>query len=119
MPSFILHYNSPNIESKVIETLQNNARSILSQEIGKSSDFVLTVINFCENMSFGDSSSPCAFAEVKNVGKLDASITTSMSDKLCCLISDSLGISKERIYIEFQESDRHLWGWNGKTFQKS
>ena len=30
---------------------------------------------------------------------------------------ESFDVSASRIYIEFQESARHHWGWNGKTFQ--
>ena len=116
MPTLILHSNSPKIKSDNNGKLQGSAKSILSEEIGKSSDFVLTVINFCENMSFGDSSLPCAFAEVKNVGNLEPSVTSSISKRLCTVISECLGIIEERIYIDFQESERHLWGWNGKTF---
>ena len=116
MPTFILHYNSPDIKSNKISTLQDCARSILSEEIGKSSDFVLTMINFCEDMTFGDSSNYCAFAEVKNVGKIETNVTSSISKKLCSLISECLGVKEEKVYIEFQESERHLWGWNGRTF---
>ena len=116
MPTFILHYNSPNIKSNKLCILQDCARSILSEEIGKSPEFVFTMINFCESMSFGDSPAYCAFVEVKNVGKMYPEITSSISKRLCSLISDYLEIEKEKIYIEFQESERHLWGWNGKTF---
>ena len=76
MPTFILHYKSPNIKSNKLRILQDCARSILSEEIGKSPAFVLTMINFCENMSFGDSPAYCAFVEVKNVGKMDPEITS-------------------------------------------
>ena len=116
MPTFILHYNLPNIKSNKLGVLQGCARSILSEEIGKSPDFVLTMINFCENMSFGDSPAYCAFVEVKNVGKINPEITSLISKRLCSLISDFLEIEEEKIYIEFQESERHLWGWDGKTF---
>ena len=50
------------------------------------------------------------------MGKLDATLTDSLSNRLSSMISESLNIEKDRIYIEFQESERHLWGWNGKTF---
>ena len=67
-------------------------------------------------MQFGESSEPCAYAEIKNVGKLDATLTDSLSNRISSMISECLNIEKDRIYIEFQESERHLWGWNGKTF---
>ena len=103
MPTFILNSNVPKPDSV---------------QIDKSPDFVMTVLNFEQDLSFGNSSEPCAYAEVKNVGILDPDLTNFMSRDLCTLISSSLNVSEEKIYIEFQESERHLWGWNGKTFQK-
>jgi hypothetical protein len=35
---------------------------------------------------------------------------------LCGFITQELGIAAERIYIEFSGPERHMWGWNNKTF---
>ena len=118
MPTFILNSNVPKLDSVKIEKIQHDATTILSEQIGKSPDFVMTVLNFDHDLSFGNSPEPCAYAEVKNVGSLNPELTNSMSRDLCTLISSSLNVSEEKIYIEFQESERHLWGWNGKTFHK-
>ena len=119
MPTFILNSNVPKPNPEKIEKIQHDATTILSEQIGKSPDFVMTVLNFDQDLSFGNSSDSCAYAEVKNVGALNPELTNSMSRDLCTLISSSLNVSEEKIYIEFQESERHLWGWNGKTFHKS
>ena len=116
MPTFILQSNSIPKDSDTLNSLQKHAREIISEEIGKSPEFVLTMISECSHMQFGESKKPCAYAELKNVGKLDATLTASLSSRLSLLVSESLNIEKDRIYIEFQESERHLWGWNGKTF---
>ena len=119
MPTFILNSNVPKPDSVKIEKIQHDATTILSEQIGKSPNFVMTVLNFEQDLSFGNSPEPCAYAEVKNVGILEPDLTNSMSRDICTLISSSLNVSEGRIYIEFQESERHLWGWNGKTFHKS
>ena len=119
MPTFILNSNVPKLDSLKIEKIQHDATTILSEQIGKSPDFVMTVLNFEQDLSFGNSSEPCAYAEVKNVGTLNPNLTNSMSRELCRHIFSILNISEDKIYIEFQESERHLWGWNGKTFHKS
>ena len=116
MPTFILQSNSIPKDNDTLNVLQKHAREIISEEIGKSPQFVLTMISECTQMQFGESSKPCAYAEIKNVGKLDATLTDSLSNRISSMISESLNIEKDRIYIEFQESERHLWGWNGKTF---
>jgi len=32
------------------------------------------------------------------------------------LIKQQLGIDESRVYIEFSNPERHMWGWNGATF---
>ncbi|MCK5919804.1 MAG: hypothetical protein KAG66_02615, partial [Methylococcales bacterium] len=38
------------------------------------------------------------------------------SRALCELVENELGIPADRIYIEFSNPERHMWGWNEGTF---
>lgn len=90
---------------------------ILSQELGKSLDFVVVVLETEIEICFGGNSSiPSSYLEIKNVGSLSKEMTQKLSERLCELCFDFLQVSPECCYLEFQESERHLWGWNGKTF---
>ena len=101
------------------EEIHQSGAKILSEEIGKSIDFVMVILHSGCSLSFAqDSQTPCAYLEVKNVGKLPGEKTQRLSNKLTSLICDKLRVRPEQIYIEFQESERHLWGWNGATFEK-
>ena len=97
--------------------IREEGTRILAKQIGKSSEFVMVVMEAGATISFaGDSNESSAYLEVKNVGELAPDLTLGLSQALSALIEAELGISKKRIYIEFQESARHLWGCNGKTF---
>lgn len=115
MPTFILHTNST-INDHQNETIRKDAVDILSQELSKSKKFIVTLIHDSVALEFGQSEAPCAYIEVKSVGTLSPEQTTAMSDRICNALQRILSIPPDRIYIEFQESPRHLWGWNGKTF---
>lgn len=117
MPTFILHTNSA-INDHQNETIRKDTVEILSQELGKSKEFIVTLIHDSVAIEFGQSEAPCAYVEIKSVGTLSPEQTTAMSDCLCNALQRILLIPPDRIYIEFQESPRHLWGWNGKTFAK-
>ena len=117
MPTFIHHTNTA-INDHQNENIRKDAVDILSQELGKSKEFIVTLIHDSVAIEFGQSEAPCAYAEVKSVGTLSPKQTTAMSDRLCNALQQILSISPDRIYIEFQESTRHLWGWNCKTFAK-
>ena len=117
MPTFILHTSS-SINDHQNETIRKDATNILSQELGKSKEFIVTLIHDSVALKFGQIEAPCAYLEVKSVGTLSPEQTTAMSDRICNALQRILSIPPDRIYIEFQESSRHLWGWNGKTFAK-
>ena len=53
--------------------------------------------------------------ELKALG-LPAEKTTDLSRELCALIHQALSIPTERIYIEFGDVARGMWGWNGGVF---
>lgn len=116
MPMFILNTNVSSLDYNSCELIRGEAVNIISTEIGKSPDFIVTLINQSVNLKFGQSDDPCAYIEIKNVGQLPEEKTTALSHKFAELLFDKVGISKDKAYIEFQESPRHLWGWNGKTF---
>ena len=66
-------------------------------------------------MSFAGSDAPTAYLELKSIG-LPSSQTKQLSQALCELIDSELTISKDRVYIEFADAPRAMWGWNGSTF---
>ena len=58
---------------------------------------------------------PLAYLELKSIG-LPEDRTKALSQALCDLVSSHLGVATDRIYIEFANAPRHLWGWNSATF---
>ena len=118
MPLLKLETSIERPEFEAREEFQKISTSILSEEIGKSRNFVMVVQSFNCSISFGmDSARPVAFLEIKNVGSLSSEVTQNLSMRLCKLCRDQFSIPPDRIYLEFQESARSHWGWNGKTFQ--
>ncbi|TNG00408.1 MAG: hypothetical protein EP297_03810 [Gammaproteobacteria bacterium] len=83
--------------------------------LGKSEKYVMTLVQDQQAMSFAGNDAPTALVEVKSLG-LPEDVTTSMSEKLCRKVTELVNIPGERIYIEFSNPPRHLWGWNSGTF---
>jgi phenylpyruvate tautomerase PptA (4-oxalocrotonate tautomerase family) len=116
MPTFILHTNLTRKSFVNEENLHLEIRQIIAGIMGKSEDFVLTVFNPNTSMQFGKKAGNSAYCEIKNVGTLPSDITNLITNSISEILSQKLKISPDQLYIEFQESERHLWGWNGKTF---
>jgi len=53
--------------------------------------------------------------ELKSIA-LPQDKTTLLSEQLCSVIQAQLGTPFDRVYIEFSDAQRHMFGWNGKTF---
>jgi phenylpyruvate tautomerase len=117
MPLLQFQSNIPSVPINASNEIHQLFGQSLSEELGKSIQYVMVSLDFGKSLSFsGDSSRPCAYIEVKNVGALLPETTLKISKRLTILCSKKLKIEPSKVYIEFQESDRHMWGWNGTTF---
>tara|TARA_Y100001970_G_C13819254_1_gene643985 strand:+ start:272 stop:607 length:336 start_codon:yes stop_codon:yes gene_type:complete len=94
------------------DLLKELSRS-LSVMTGKPESYVMTSIESDVMMTFGGSTEPCCYVEVKSIGALKPS---EMSRDICKLISSKLQIPENRIYIEFADVQAKFWGWDGRTF---
>jgi phenylpyruvate tautomerase PptA (4-oxalocrotonate tautomerase family) len=47
---------------------------------------------------------------------LTEDVNRKLSQKVCQLLNDSLGIPQNRIYLNFTEVEASHWGWNGSMF---
>jgi len=117
MPLLQLKTNLKELPEHISSEFQKLGGEVLSEELGKSIKYVMVLVESSVSISFsGDSESPCAYLEVKNVGNLSPPVTEKISGRLSGLCAEMLAIEEARVYIEFQQSDRHMWGWNGTTF---
>jgi len=99
------------------EALHDDCTEVLSKVLQKSKRYIMSRIEVSKDLSFAeDSQTPSAYIEIKNIGTLSPDLTKQLSAQISDLAERHLGIQAGRVYIEFQISERHLWGWNGKTF---
>ncbi|MGW8228294.1 MAG: phenylpyruvate tautomerase MIF-related protein [Gammaproteobacteria bacterium] len=95
--------------------LISKASQLVASELGKPEQYVMVALSPPVPMVFAGTDAPTAYLELKSIG-LPASRTGDLSQALCTLIENQLAISKERVYIEFADAPRAMWGWNGSTF---
>tara|TARA_Y100001968_G_C19175726_1_gene627919 strand:- start:15 stop:353 length:339 start_codon:yes stop_codon:yes gene_type:complete len=99
----------------VIESdlLQKEISKMIADLTGKPENYVMTMIQTNKSMTFAGSDEPCCFINLKSIGSLNPS---SMSKKLCELITSKTNIKANRIYIEFNDIKASNWGFNNSTF---
>ncbi|NOX75242.1 MAG: hypothetical protein GXP17_01185 [Gammaproteobacteria bacterium] len=91
------------------------ASTLVAQQLGKSERCVMVAIDAARPMMFAGATSPLAYLELKSIG-LSEHTTAELSKHLCTLVTEQLNIAPDRIYIEFANAQRHMWGWDGGTF---
>ena len=113
-------YSSCKLSSSVYEPLSSSLTSTVASTLGKSEDFIMVIFQHTTFQSFGSNAEePSVYIEFKNVGNLSPNITTRLSGIISELFAKFTDLDPSRMYIEFQPTERHLWGWNGKTLHIS
>ena len=88
----------------------------LAQHLGKPESYVMTAFESDIPMTFGGTSDPVCYVEIKSIGTMNPGQTKAMSKDFCQEIENQLGVSANRTYIEFADAKGSMWGWNSSTF---
>ena len=113
MPLLKIETNAPLPEDS--EPLLRQASTLVAGMLGKPESYVMVGLNANPYLCFAGSSEPLAYVELKSLG-LPEDRTAEFSEALCGFLETRLQIPAGRIYIEFSNPSRHLWGWNSGTF---
>ncbi len=93
-----------------------NASKLVADLLHKPENYVMVELNVNHNMSFGGIKEPLVYCELKSIG-LPANQTKEISNRLMSFLEKETGISPSRMYIEFSDAKRNMWGWDSSTFE--
>ena len=57
-----------------------------------------------------------AWVDLRSIGGLGANVNRKLTQQVCNLLNESLGIAPERVYLNFTNVEAGNWGWNENTF---
>ncbi|KAJ8382433.1 hypothetical protein SKAU_G00032110 [Synaphobranchus kaupii] len=114
MPMFVVNTNVS--KDAVPATLLAEATRVLAKAIGKPAQYIAVHINAEQMMMFGGKEDPCALCSLHSIGKIGASQNKEYSVLLCGLLNRHLGISPDRIYVNFIDMEAQNVAWNNSTF---
>jgi len=114
MPFLKIQCNKDFLDTRKLMT---NSSALLSQILNKPEKYIMVSVEVNSEMIFGGSNEPMLYIELKSIG-LPRDRTKEISSKLCEFLNRETGVAIDRIYIEFADAERSMWGWNGTTFER-
>ena len=114
MPFFKIESNQP-MNADETQSILNKSSEFISKMLGKPEKYVMVSVEAGQQMLFGGNDDPTAFVQLKSIG-LPVDRCTEFSGRICQFLSDELGVKPDRIFIDFADLERNMFGWNGKTF---
>lgn len=103
------------IDDATQQQLLKQLSALTASQLSKPESYVMVIVDASCSMAFAGNHEPLCYIELKSIG-LPEDKTTGISAALCELVQDITGINPERIYIEFSNAPRRMWGWNRSTF---
>jgi len=97
------------------KTLLAALSRIVAETIGKPEDYVMVTVSQAAILMSGKPGE-AAFVDLRSIGGLSHDVNRQLSQKLCRLLHESLGVPESRIYLNFTEVAASNWGWKGATF---
>jgi len=95
--------------------LMKEMTALLADLLKKPEKYIMISIEPVTDIYFDGNDGPAAFVELKSIG-FPPDSTPQLSEAICGLLHRRLVISPDRVYIEFSDSPRHMFGWNSDTF---
>lgn len=114
MPYLMIQTNQP-VGHGAGKDLMDKASARVAELLGKPERYVMVGLHAGVPMVFGGSDDPAVYMELKSIG-LPANRTAELSEALAEFARQELAVGRERVYIEFADAERRMWGWNGATF---
>jgi len=82
---------------------------------GKPEQYVMVVVSPAAILMSGKPGD-AAFVDIRSIGGLSDEVNGQLSQKIGDLLKESLGVSPDRVYLNFTDVPASHWGWNGDTF---
>jgi phenylpyruvate tautomerase len=114
MPLLKIQVNTA-VSGEQAEALLSQGTDMVVNEMNKPREYVQVMLEPDTAIAFAGTRGPSAFVELRSLG-LREDLAKLLSGKICALLEAELGIPPARVFINFFDFPRPMWGWDGETF---
>ena len=97
------------------KALLSSLSKTVAETIGKPEEYVMVTVSPAAILMSGEPGD-AAFVDLRSIGGLSGDVNRQLSQKVCRLLNESLGVPPDRIYLNFTDVETGNWGWKGNTF---
>jgi len=97
------------------KTLLTSLSKTVAETIGKPEQYVMVSVSQAGLLMSGKADE-AAFVDIRSIGGLNDGVNRKLSQQVCKLLNDSLGIPSARVYLNFTDVKASNWGYDGSTF---
>lgn len=83
--------------------------------IGKPEQYVMVTLGQAAMLMSGKPGD-AAWVDIRSIGGLSGDVNRKLAQQVCQLLQDSLGITPDRVYLNFTDVKAVNWGHDGSTF---
>lgn len=104
-----------NITEKMNDELVKKLGEAITLIPGKSEEWLMLATDDGSKMAFrGKSDCDVCMMEVDIFGSTTSEAYNALTERLCEVAEEVLGVAKDKVYVKYREYDR--WGYNGFNF---
>ena len=97
------------------KTLLAALSKTVAETIGKPEQYVMVAVGQAAMLMSGKPGE-AAFVDIRSIGGLTDDVNQKLSQKICQLLNEVLGVPPNRIYLNLTDVEASNWGWNSRTF---
>jgi len=97
------------------KSLLSDLSRVMTETTGKPEQYVMVTASQSSILMSGKPGD-AAFVDIRGIGGLTGGVNRQLSEKICRLLNQSLGVPANRIYLNFTDVEGANWGWDGNTF---
>jgi phenylpyruvate tautomerase len=103
------------IDDDAVSSLLSACSAKLAELLAQPEAYVMTLFDRPASMTMAGTASPCCLAEIRSVVTLTSDQTRAMAAAFCSLLAERLGVPPNRIFMNFTDFPRTMWGFDGST----
>jgi phenylpyruvate tautomerase len=113
MPLLTVYTSAPTLPEEKAQALLRKLSSTAAEILGKPERYMMTRLAPRAPMTFGGTADPACSVDVRSIGALGGDKPKRLTEAVCALVQEHLGVPRDRTYVVFTDVPASLWGYDG------